>query len=211
MGIMNLSTKKIILDTAYELFSVNGYEGTSVRQLAKEADVNISLIGYYFGGKEGLYREVVNHRISEFSNNFVASVQDEKDVKKRIRRFSELLLSSLIESPSILTIITRELVTGKSNTAFVTAELVKNFMIIFNSFFTDSSLPDLLELDVTEMIFDIFMVIAPIYFYSIVKPLIDDNMLMDEHEIESFHSKLVDQAYEMGLKLYKSNTKGFTA
>ena len=38
------------------LFAEKGIDGTSTRDIAKAADLNISLISYYFGGKEGLYK-----------------------------------------------------------------------------------------------------------------------------------------------------------
>ncbi|PCI54809.1 MAG: TetR family transcriptional regulator [Methylophilaceae bacterium] len=43
---------------ALKLFAEQGYEKTSIRQIAKEAEVNISAIAYYFGDKAGLYRVV---------------------------------------------------------------------------------------------------------------------------------------------------------
>lgn len=47
-------TKKKILESAILLFNTNGYSGTSVRDIAKKAGVNVSMVSYYFGGKKGL-------------------------------------------------------------------------------------------------------------------------------------------------------------
>jgi TetR/AcrR family transcriptional regulator, regulator of cefoperazone and chloramphenicol sensitivity len=47
--------QKILL-TALELFATQGFERTTVRQIAKKAEVNISAISYYFGDKVGLYQ-----------------------------------------------------------------------------------------------------------------------------------------------------------
>lgn len=49
-------TKHLLLETAKKLFARKGLDGTTVKELADEAGVNISLISYHFGGKEGLYR-----------------------------------------------------------------------------------------------------------------------------------------------------------
>lgn len=43
-----------MLDVALDLFSENGFKGTSTRQIAKETGMTISNIYYYFGNKEGL-------------------------------------------------------------------------------------------------------------------------------------------------------------
>jgi AcrR family transcriptional regulator len=52
-------TRRRILETALAIFAAQGYEGTSTRQLAERAGVNLPAIQYYFGSKEGLYRAVI--------------------------------------------------------------------------------------------------------------------------------------------------------
>ncbi len=46
--------QKAILDAAEELFALNGFNGTSVRDIANKADVNVAMISYYFGSKDKL-------------------------------------------------------------------------------------------------------------------------------------------------------------
>jgi len=48
-----------ILNASAELFVKNGYDGTSVRQIAKEAGVNIAMISYYFKSKEGVLVDLI--------------------------------------------------------------------------------------------------------------------------------------------------------
>ncbi len=50
--------QKTILDVAERLFAASGFEGTSVRDIAKEADVNIAMISYYFGSKDKLLQAI---------------------------------------------------------------------------------------------------------------------------------------------------------
>lgn len=54
--ITNQLPRDKILLIALELFAELGFERTTVRQIAKKAQVNISAISYYFGDKVGLYR-----------------------------------------------------------------------------------------------------------------------------------------------------------
>ena len=44
-------TKEQIIDVATELFAKDGYNGTSVRDIASEANVNVAAINYHFGSK----------------------------------------------------------------------------------------------------------------------------------------------------------------
>lgn len=57
---INLNTEQKIIEVAKNLFAEKGFYGTSIRDICKVADVNISLISYYFGGKEELYKVVVD-------------------------------------------------------------------------------------------------------------------------------------------------------
>jgi AcrR family transcriptional regulator len=68
--------KKCILIAAEKLFSELGYEGTSTRQIAKEAGANMSMINYYFGSKDGVFMEIMSERIQDFSLQ-LSSIQEE--------------------------------------------------------------------------------------------------------------------------------------
>lgn len=50
-----------LIDAAIKIFALYGFPGASTRQIAKEANVNISAILYYFEGKEGLYHAAMEH------------------------------------------------------------------------------------------------------------------------------------------------------
>ncbi len=195
------SSKEKILNIAFNLFADQGYSATSVRQIASSADVNISSIGYYFGGKEGLYREVINSHLKDFTDALGGKVTKERDIKIRIKFFAETLVDSLMDTPSILKIITRELVTNDPDVSYLLGDLIPNFTGIFSSFFEGTDFPKPKNIDTNSGIFDIFMLLAPVYFYFIVRQLVDNNILMDEKEIKKFRDQLVEETYERGLKI----------
>lgn len=53
-----LSSEKILL-AAKELFEEQGFDHTSVREIANRAGVNVALINYHFGSKENLFLSVM--------------------------------------------------------------------------------------------------------------------------------------------------------
>jgi AcrR family transcriptional regulator len=61
MGIQTTETRLRLLEAAAEIFSGHGYAASSVRMICARAGVNGAAINYHFGGKEGLYREVLRH------------------------------------------------------------------------------------------------------------------------------------------------------
>ena len=63
------NTKERIMSSAIRLFSRYGYEGTSVRMLCNESDVNISSISFYFGSKDNLYHDCLQY-IADLADSY---------------------------------------------------------------------------------------------------------------------------------------------
>jgi AcrR family transcriptional regulator len=60
---MEYNEKQIqIMEAAEELFAEKGFDGTSVRDIADEAGVNLAMISYYFGSKEKLMESLFKYR-----------------------------------------------------------------------------------------------------------------------------------------------------
>lgn len=47
---------------AEQLFGDNGFDGTSIRDIAQKAQVNLAMISYYFGSKEKLLEALLEYR-----------------------------------------------------------------------------------------------------------------------------------------------------
>jgi AcrR family transcriptional regulator len=63
---MEFNEKQVqIIETAEQLFAHKGFDGTSVRDIADEADVNVAMISYYFGSKEKLLESLFSYRGEE--------------------------------------------------------------------------------------------------------------------------------------------------
>jgi len=61
--LMDFNDKQIkIMESAEELFAEKGFSGTSVRDIADAADVNVAMISYYFGSKEKMLESLFNFR-----------------------------------------------------------------------------------------------------------------------------------------------------
>lgn len=66
-----------ILEVAEALFATNGFAGTSVRDIAKEAGVNLAMISYYFGSKEKLLGSLFMLRAKKFGLQIEEIVKDD--------------------------------------------------------------------------------------------------------------------------------------
>jgi AcrR family transcriptional regulator len=52
-------TKSALVDAAREVFTEQGYEGATVRAIAKRAGVDPAMVNHWFGGKENLFAKAV--------------------------------------------------------------------------------------------------------------------------------------------------------
>ncbi len=61
---MSVEKRVHIMNTAISLFATKGFEGTSVRDIASAAEVNLAMINYYFGSKEKLFESIVEYNVT---------------------------------------------------------------------------------------------------------------------------------------------------
>ncbi len=74
---MEFNEKQLaIIDTAEKLFSIKGFDGTSVRDIANEAGINVAMISYYFGSKEKLMEAVFEEKTKKMRLKVESMLQD---------------------------------------------------------------------------------------------------------------------------------------
>jgi len=71
----SFSTKDRILDAAERLFALQGFAGTSLRQVTSLAEVNSAAVNYHFGNKELLINEVFRRRMDIMSGKRLAQLE----------------------------------------------------------------------------------------------------------------------------------------
>ena len=86
-----------IIKAAAKAFSSDGYSGASTRQITQSAGVNLSMISYYFGGKEGLFYAVIDEVFTPVLR-FIESLSDESSPIENMKRYMEFIVQH-IQSP----------------------------------------------------------------------------------------------------------------
>ena len=59
-----------VKNIAAKLFAKYGFEGISITDIAEKADVSVSMISYYFGGKTELYDSIIEDLFKQ-QNDFL--------------------------------------------------------------------------------------------------------------------------------------------
>ena len=75
MSVPLLRSPERILNKALELFSIKGYEATSVREVCEAAGITKPTLYYFYGSKEGVYRALVEGALDDFRRDLLQRLQ----------------------------------------------------------------------------------------------------------------------------------------
>ena len=84
--------KQRILDSAIALFAQKGYSAVGVREISTEANVNIAMISYYFDGKVGILKEI----IESFHDQYLKIIEVEYDESKSPEECTRDIIHNII-------------------------------------------------------------------------------------------------------------------
>ena len=97
-----LSTKDKILHKTLDIIKKEGIDSITIRRIAKEADINISLINYYFGSKDNLINESIKIIMLDIEKLLNTLDRKEIDPKKRLKLFLLKYVEVIGENASII-------------------------------------------------------------------------------------------------------------
>ncbi|ASP48954.1 TetR/AcrR family transcriptional regulator [Cognaticolwellia beringensis] len=88
-----MSTKNKILDAAESLFADKGFNGTSLREITSQAEVNLAAVNYHFGSKKELIKAVMSRYMNELSPRLELALTQvcEQDSPSLIEVFSAFI------------------------------------------------------------------------------------------------------------------------
>lgn len=107
--------QKQILSTAERLFSTKGFDGTSVRDIADDAGVNIAMISYYFGSKEKLMEALFEQRTTNIKVKVESLLHDDKSTPfEKVQLLAEDFITRIMNKQQFFKIMMCEQVINKN-------------------------------------------------------------------------------------------------
>lgn len=88
-------TRARLLDAAREVFSQQGFQGATVREICRRAEANVAAVNYHFGSKDGLLAEALN--FSRLKALQTANVKADACPKMRLRLFVRDFMLMLLD------------------------------------------------------------------------------------------------------------------
>lgn len=101
--------KDHILDVAEKVFSDMGYDGASTRLISSEAGVNMAMLNYYFGSKEGLFIAVFERKIN-FFKTLLQNINEDENLSSwgKIELFIDKYIDRIVANTGFQKLINRE-------------------------------------------------------------------------------------------------------
>lgn len=109
-----LNEKQIkILQVAERLFAEKGFDGTSIRNIAKEAGINIAMVSYYFGSKEKMLESMIVFRTSDMRMQLDNLLKEDLAPLEKLDKLIELYSTRINKNRCIYQIVHFELANNK--------------------------------------------------------------------------------------------------
>lgn len=108
-----------IIEVATRLFARHGYDGVSVRDICAELSVNSSIISYHFGGKSGLYLEVLRQQLAAYGRMLDEVAAQKLGPPEELTAICEARLRLESRQPYFSALISREM--GSRGSEYVKA------------------------------------------------------------------------------------------
>jgi len=183
--VADIDYRDTIIATAIPLFAKKGLNGVSVRELAREAGVNLSMISYYFGGKEGLYAAVLKQQFA-ILDKLDAIVQQDVDTLQKFELYVRAIVSRYRKNPYLLRFYTSELTNPTASFETIIKPAIKRVVQMLIDTFSDGLAHKKFR-DGLNPADTVLSLAGMINFYFIIEPatteLVDHSPARDEELI----------------------------
>ena len=135
-GQERLELRDRLLQVAARLFAEKGFNGVGVREIAGGAGVNISMISYHFGGKEGLYAEVLTEQFKPLQKAMEIRTMA-KDPLEKFELYVRATVARYRKNPYLLRFYTSELTNPTPCFETIVKPAIQGVVKILQETFTD--------------------------------------------------------------------------
>lgn len=100
-----------IAGAALRRFAAQGYEATSLREIAADAGVDVALIAYRFSGKPGLWKAIVSRAASDLNTALEQALEDAGpcNARARLRHSARTFLAYVLARPEFAQLLLRDI------------------------------------------------------------------------------------------------------
>ena len=104
-------TSATISRAALQRFAAQGFEATSLREIAGDAGVDVALISYRFGGKQGLWKDIISQAGADLREALeqARGNSEEASAQQRLGHSARAFLAYLLDRPEVPRLLLRDI------------------------------------------------------------------------------------------------------
>jgi TetR/AcrR family transcriptional regulator, regulator of cefoperazone and chloramphenicol sensitivity len=98
-AVADVETRERLIDASARLFAERGFSKVTVREICRRARANVAAVNYHFGGKQGLYDEIVNSaiRTMQKTTDEIRKAGTGEPPEEQLATFVRIFLSRVME------------------------------------------------------------------------------------------------------------------
>lgn len=95
----DINTERRIKEAAKRVFIKKGLAGARMQEIADEAEINKSMLHYYYRNKELLFKKIFEEAIQELAPKILSILGEELPLREKIEKFVSGYLDTLMVNP----------------------------------------------------------------------------------------------------------------
>ncbi|MCF8083999.1 MAG: TetR/AcrR family transcriptional regulator [Deltaproteobacteria bacterium] len=176
---MRTEKRELLLEKATELFLKNGYEGTSMRDIAKAVGIQAPGIYHYFKSKKAILTEIDEQSWQLFQREVLKYVEKVSDPEEKIKMYVQRMLSFAFLLGTRLNILDSSI--SRKHAKFRKSKDREVFNVIRDTLITLSEKKDLPpHIDPTLGAFSLYNLVASTHKWYNPKGRLDPDTLADQ-------------------------------
>jgi AcrR family transcriptional regulator len=158
------SGREALLRAALEVFAQRGFDATSLRDLALQAEVDVALVSRLFGSKQQLWQAVVDSLVAQQQphlERMQATVElSQSDPREAMRQLISQFAEIAYEIPALVSFLMHEISNPGNRLKTLEARLIKPFRLACEPVLTAAMAAGVVRARQAELLF--FMLITAI-------------------------------------------------
>ena len=121
------STRDLVLAEASRCFAVDGYDGTSLNDIAAGVGIKRQSLLHYFGSKDGLYREVFERMLSDWFIRLEDAINNNERGLRKVEYVLSASFDFFADNPDYIRLVRREAIDGGAHLGIDLAAVLRPY------------------------------------------------------------------------------------
>ncbi len=178
------STEQKIFEAAKDVFQNKGLEGARMQEIADKADINKSMLHYYYRSKEKLFEKVYELSIIKLMPQVASLLNEDMPLDVKLRKFSAKYLELIKANPDIPLFVIHEMNKNPSRLKkFIAREIGKRVQPFLDQIKEEREKGNTVNLPAEQIFVNIM---AMLVFPFLGRPVLQVILDMDEEAFSNF-------------------------